>query len=414
MRILMLAQWYPPIIGGEELHVRNLSVELATRGHEVTVATLAQPGLAATESHDGVEVVRLRGSAQRIAGLFADPSRQSTPPVPDPELVVGLGHLARRVRPDVMHAHNWMVHSALPLRLTRRAPLLLSLHDFSLVCATKVLIRRGVNCSGPAPLKCLSCAASHYGAVKGTVTTIGNALGAAVERRVISAFIPVSRAVARGNHLARLPHRVIPNFVRDRRSSADLDLQPYLDQLPAGPFLLFVGALGRLKGLDVLLDAYRLLEDAPPLVVIGYPMRETDQILAQPPPNVRVLGAWPPAAVDAAWEAALMGIVPSTCQEACPTVVIEAMRAGLPVVATAMGGIPDLVVDQETGLLVPPSDPRALAGAIARLLADPSEAARLGEAGRRRSARFSADAVVPRIEAAYREVIETGTLRATP
>lgn len=414
MRILMLAQWYPPIIGGEELHVRNLSVELAGRGHEVTVATLAQPGLPETESHDGVQVVRLRASAQRLERLFADSDRQSAPPIPDPELVVGLGRLARRVRPEVMHAHNWIVHSALPLALAGRAPLLLSLHDFSLVCATKVLIRRGVNCSGPAPLKCLSCAASHYGAVKGTVTTISNAVGAAVERRAISAFIPVSNAVADGNQIAGLPHRVIPNFVRGQQSSAEIDLRPYLEQLPTEPFLLFVGALGRLKGLHVLLDAYRLLGDAPPLVVIGYPMRETDELLADLPPNVRALGPWPPQAVAAAWDAALMGIVPSTCQEACPTVVIEAMRAAIPVVATRMGGIPDLVAEGETGLLVPPSDAPALASAVASLLANPSEAARLGQGGLRRSALFSADAVVPRIEAAYREVIETGTLRPTP
>jgi len=76
-----------------------------------------------------------------------------------------------------------------------------------------------------------------------------------------------------------------------------------------------------------------------------------------------------------------------------------------------MGGIPDLVVEGETGLLVPPSDPRALAGAIQTLLANASERARLGEAGQRRSLMFSATAVVPRIESAYREVIETGTLR---
>jgi glycosyltransferase involved in cell wall biosynthesis len=140
-------------------------------------------------------------------------------------------------------------------------------------------------------------------------------------------------------------------------------------------------------------------------------MSGTEQILADLPPNVRVLGQWPPQAVQLAWQAALMGIVPSICQEACPTVVIEAMQAGIPVVATAMGGIPDLVVEGETGLLVPPSDPRALAGAIQSLLANASERARLGEAGQRRSLMFSATAVVPRIESAYREVIETGTLR---
>jgi glycosyltransferase involved in cell wall biosynthesis len=414
MRVLMLAQWYPPIVGGEELHVRNLSVELARRGHEVTVATLAQPGLPETESHDGVQVVRLHSSAQRLGWLFADPNRQSVAPVPDPELVVGLERVVRRVRPEVMHAHNWIVHAALPLRLSGRAPLLLSLHDFSLVCATKVLLRRGVNCSGPGPWKCLSCAASHYGAVKGGITTIANALGAVVERRAISAFIPVSASVAEGNGIGNLAHRVIPNFVPDQPPSAGMDVRPYVERLPDEPFLLFVGALGRLKGLPVLLDAYRLLRDPPPLVLIGYPMPETDQMLADLPPHVALLGQWPPQAMHTAWNAALMGIVPSICQEACPTVVIEAMQAAIPVVATRMGGIPELVVEGETGLLVPPSDAQALANAIASLLANPSEAARLGQAGKRRSLLFSASAVVPRIESAYREVIETGTLGVEP
>lgn len=416
MRVLMLAQWYPPIIGGEELHVRNLSVELVRRGHEVTVATLAQPGLPETESHDGVQIVRLRSSAQRLGWLFADPNRQSAPPAPDPELVAGLERIVRRVRPEVMHAHNWIVHSAVPLKLSGRAPLLLSLHDFSLVCAVKVLLRRGVACSGPGPLKCLSCAASHYGPVKGSVTTIANALGAVVERRAISAFLPVSAAVAERNGLGDLPHRVIPNFVLDRPSDgdADVDVGPYQERLPEEPFLLFVGALGRLKGLEVLLNAYRLLRDPPPLVLIGYPMQGTADILADLPPNVRVLGQWPPQAVRAAWNTALMGIVPSICPEACPTVVIEAMQTATPVVATRMGGIPELVVEGETGLLVPPSDAHALAGAIASLLANPSEAGRLGHVGQQRSALFRASAVVPRIEAAYREVIETGTLGLAP
>jgi glycosyltransferase involved in cell wall biosynthesis len=412
MRVLMLAQWYPPIVGGEELHVRNLATELASRGHEVTVATLSQPGLAETESQQGVQIVRLHSSAQRLQGLFSDRNRQSAPPIPDPELVIGLEHLARRVRPQVMHAHNWIVHSALPLRLSGRAPLVLSLHDFSMVCATKVLLQRGVNCSGPGPAKCLSCAASHYGAVKGSVTTISNALGAVVERRAISAFIPVSTAVAKGNGLSGLPHRVIPNFVPDVPSSGDVDVRPFVERLPDEPYLLFVGALGRLKGLHVLIEAYRRMHDPPPLVLIGYPMRGTDEILSDLPPKVRVLGQWPPEAVHTAWDAALMAILPSICQEACPTVVIEAMRAAIPIVATRMGGIPDLVVDGQTGLLVPPSDPQALATAIASLVANPSEAKRLGTAGKLRSVTFTASAVVPRIESVYREVIETGTLRA--
>ena len=413
MRILMLAQWYPPIVGGEELHVRRLAIELVRRGHEVTVGTLAQAGLAESESHDGVQIVRLRSSAQRLGGLFEDPGRQSAAPIPDPELVIGLERVVRRTRPEVIHAHNWIVHSALPLGLAGRAPILLSLHDFSLVCATKVLLRFGVNCSGPGPLKCLACAANHYGAVKGTITLASNSVGAMVERRVISGFIPVSTAVAEGNSLGGLPYRVIPNFVPDQPPPPNAASTPFLEQLPP-TFLLFVGALGRLKGLPVLLDAYRLLTDPPPLVLIGYRMRETSEILKDLPANVHVLGQWPPEAVQSAWDAALMAIVPSICQEACPTVVIEAMQAGIPVVASRIGGIPDLVVDGETGALVPHSDAPALADAIATLLRDPDRARSLGAAGQRRSARFTASAVVPLLEAAYRDVIATGGLGIAP
>src|SRR6476659_3232017 len=107
MRVLLLAQWYPPIIGGEELHVRNLAVELVRRGHAVTVATLAQKGLPDSDAHDGVEVIRLRASAQRLEALFSEPNRQSAAPIADPELVIGLRQVLRRTRPDVMHAHHW-------------------------------------------------------------------------------------------------------------------------------------------------------------------------------------------------------------------------------------------------------------------------------------------------------------------
>ena len=414
MRILLLAQWYPPIIGGEELHVRNLAVDLVRRGHDVTVGTLAQAALPMTEETDGVKVVRLRSSVQRLPGLFADSRRQSAAPLPDPELMTGLGRLLRRTRAQVVHAHNWIVHSALPVSKVADIPLVLSLHDFSLVCATKVLLRRGVNCSGPGLRKCLSCAADHYGPAKGEVTTIGNWAGAALERRWVSRFIAVSAAVARENRLTGLPYRVIPNFVPDAPPPAEAGTDPFVNQLPKQPFLLFVGALGRLKGLAVLLEAYRLLVDPPPLVLIGYRMRETQGMLADLPPNVMALGEWPHEAVQRAWKAALLAIVPSICREACPTVVIEAMQAGTPVVASRTGGIPDLVVDGETGVLVRHSDAQVLADAISSLLVDPARASRMGAAGARRSLQFTASAVVPRIEEAYREVLETGILRSAP
>jgi glycosyltransferase involved in cell wall biosynthesis len=92
--------------------------------------------------------------------------------------------------------------------------------------------------------------------------------------------------------------------------------------------------------------------------------------------------------------------------EGLPLVLLEAMARGRPVVATPVGGTPELVLDGETGLLVPPRDPEALAAALRRLLEDPDLARRLGEAGRARVAeRFTAAAQARRILAIYDELV---------
>jgi glycosyltransferase involved in cell wall biosynthesis len=102
-------------------------------------------------------------------------------------------------------------------------------------------------------------------------------------------------------------------------------------------------------------------------------------------------------------------VVPSVWSDPCPTVVLEAMAAGRPVVGAASGGIIDMVVDGSTGLLVPPGDSAALAGALAALLSQPETARAFGIAGRRRAREFTVSAVVPRIEQMYRDAIEPKT-----
>jgi len=95
-----------------------------------------------------------------------------------------------------------------------------------------------------------------------------------------------------------------------------------------------------------------------------------------------------------------------SAQEGFPNALLEAMAAGLPTIATAVGGVPEIVEDQITGRLVPPGDPRALAEAIVALAEDPAARQRMGAAGRARArARFSLEACVARYERLYRALL---------
>lgn len=403
MRILMLAQFYSPVIGGEERHVQDLSMELAKRGHDVSVATLYLPKTAEYEVDSGVRIHRIKSTTQRAAWLYSQRERTHAPPIPDPEVTRTLRRIISREKPEIVHAHNWMVYSFLPLKKWSGAPLVMSLHDYSLRCPQKRLVNSGVFCSGPELMKCLQCAAGHYGKARGVVTTLPHwAMGPAL-RSAVDIFLPVSDATAVYNGLNehRLPYQIIPNFLPDDIERVNEGVKDYIDQLPKGDYLLFVGDLSRDKGVDVLVAAYAGLKNAPPLVLIGRKRPDTPENL---PENVIAMGAWPHPAVMEAWRRSSFALVPSTWGEPFGIVAIEAMAMGRPVIASSVGGIRDIVIDGETGLLVPPHDPRALREAMQRLIDDPQLRANLGEGARRRAATYRASEVVSRIEEVYQRV----------
>jgi glycosyltransferase involved in cell wall biosynthesis len=398
----MLSQFYPPVAGGQEQYVRNLGQALTARGHRVSVATIRLEGMQPRALDGDVDVHRVRMTAQRVPGAFTS-VRQFAPPIVDPEVLTQLRRLIRTERPDVIHVHDWLGRSVLPHLARGRVPVVMTLHDYSSVCAQKRLVQRGAPCSGPGARKCLRCAAAYYGPVKGRVTALGNWAGVAAERNSVAMFLPVSRAVARGAELERrgLPFRVIPNFVPDTIVASTGNANGAPLRLPEGDFMLFVGDLTADKGIHVLLDAYGRLIDAPRLVLIGRPYVPVDHL----PPGVIALGVLPSPAVMMAWRRSLLGVVPSIVADSCPTVVIEAMAAGRPVVASRTGGIPDLVDHGRTGLLVEPSAPGALAEALERMVNSPQMRTRMSDAARAKLGEFTASSVVPRIETVYLETL---------
>jgi glycosyltransferase involved in cell wall biosynthesis len=409
LRVLQLTGFYRPHLGGLERVVETLSRELAARGNEVTVATTGHPTAPAHERDGSVDVIRLRGWSARLPFLHEDPTKPFAPPAPDPGLTLGLLRLLRRVRPDVIHAHDWLVYSLLALpRLD--VPVLLSLHDYSLICPKKSYLHGGRICSGPGAAKCVKCASSQYGppkalAIAGLLRTSGALLNGRLTR-ILPVSSAVRQAAAAGTGLAPEAFEVVPAPIAADLSSVAYGA-PRPPFLPDGDFILFVGALGPHKGLDVLLDAYsRMAPGKPPLVVIGMPRKDSPAVY---PDGVTVIENAPHEVVVACYEHAMFTVVPSTGPDALPQVAAESAVVGCAVVASAAGGLPELVRDGVTGLLVEPGDREELRAAMESLVADPKRREDMGAASREHARRFHVDKVVDRLERLYRDASESLT-----
>lgn len=408
MRVLMLSQSYPPVFGGLATHVRTLSIELVSHGHDVTVATQWYQGMPEFELDHGVRVYRFHSTMQHMPWLFRDSKRHIATPFPDPGAMMALRQIIKKEQPEIVHAHNWLVYSFLPLKVWSGVPLVVTLHDYNLVCAKLTMLYHDAPCEGPALAKCLSCASQHYGLVKGFPIVLSNRVMSLTERGLVDMFMPNSEAVAVGSGLVegRLPFQVIPHFIPRDEEIPQGDPEPYLAQLPTEDYLLYAGSLSPHKGVDVLLRAYAGLTNPPPLVLIGHlspGWQLPSEAYAQ---NVVLLKDWPRFAVLEAWRRSLIGLVPSVWSEPFGLVVLEAMSAGRPVIASRTGGIIDIVADGETGLLVQPGDPLALRQAIERLVADAALRNHMGQAAQRKFKDFEVSALVPRFERVYQGVLQ--------
>jgi glycosyltransferase involved in cell wall biosynthesis len=183
--------------------------------------------------------------------------------------------------------------------------------------------------------------------------------------------------------------------------------RPSAGERQAGPLVVAVGSLVRNKGHHVLLEAMRRVSSELPemrlVIAGGGPERAAleDQI-GRAGLAGRVTLAGVVERVEALLARADIFVLPSVYREGLSLALLEAMSFGLPVIASRIGGIPEVVVDGTTGILVPPGDSASLAAAVRRLANDPQEGARMGRRGRARIARvFSREKMIAEIEALY-------------
>jgi phosphatidylinositol alpha-mannosyltransferase len=363
MRILLACpyDWGEP--GGVQVHVRELGTHLRGRGHEVLVLA---PGRAPAAE----PWVRIVGRPVRVpyAGTVA-------PIAFSPSAWSRIRGRLRAFGPDVVHVHEPLTPSvSMLVTLASVAPVVATFHAY--------LDRsRLMEAAGPALRR--------------------------VHRR-IRVSVAVSEAAA--SFLRRVvpgPVEIVPNGVEVRRFA---DPGPRAQGLPQGRLALWVNRLDPQKGFGVMVEAFERLAErhADVSLVIAGDGRDRGA-LARLPEGIRgrtvLLGTVPHDELPRYHAAADVFVSAATGQESFGIVLIEAMAAGVPVVATDIPGYRDVVRDGVDGLLVPPGDPDALAGALDRVLSEPDLARALARAGRARAETFSWDAVVPRLEAVYRRAV---------
>jgi len=379
MHILQIYKDYFPVLGGIENHLRDLSEALVARGHQVTVlVTSLDRHTHHEQPHARLKVIK----AARVLHLASTP------------LSVAMMRIARDLRPDIAHLHfPYPPGDLAAMALPGRPPYVVTYHcdiqrQRALLLAYRPLMERTLQRAAR------------------IMPTSPNYLGSSP---VLQRHAARCTVVPLGINAERFMH-VEPRKLEEVRAR-------YLPRRPGGPeaaralpLVLFVGRLRYYKGLHVLLDAMPGVRGE---LLIGGEGPERERLERQAAQlgiadRVRFLGDIPDDDLPALYHSADVFVMPAHLRaEALGLSQIEALACGLPCVSTELGtGTSFANFHGETGLVVPPGDAPALAGALNILLADAELRRRFGAAGRQRVATlFSSPGMVDSVETIYRDVL---------
>ncbi len=375
-------------VGGPALHVSYLSAGLAERGYETTlvVGELArgEGSMEFVAESRGVRIVKLSSLSREIA------------PLRDLTSLIRLTRLIRQQRPQIVHTHTAKAGAigrvAALLAAGDRRPIVV--HTFH------GHVLRGYF----GPLRSLAFRLLEHVLARATTRLV--AVSPEVRDELVSLGVAPAEKFAVVRLGIELDERLLPGGREAGREESRR-------QLGVGPETFLVGWVGRMTGVKRvpdLLEAFRQLRDMhvdARLCLVGDgPERESLERLAKSLGVVRDCFFLGYQEEMGRWLESFDAFALPSANEGTPVSAIEALAAGCPVVATRVGGVPDVVQDGETGFLVASGDTKALARRLAELAGDPELRTRLGAAGRERvTSRYRVGRLLDDVDRLYRSLL---------
>lgn len=383
LTILALNKFHRPT-GGADTFFRKLNEALRARGHRVIEFSTTHPKNWMADP-EAVFVWGLDTSAAEHTTV-AELGRAFVHGIWNRDAAQAAARLLEQVRPDVVHVHNLfyqLSHSV--LRVTHRVgiPAVLTLHDYHPVCANNYLYTHGRLCEDcrHGIHKILVNRCFHDGLAPSVMAFLSMALrsrpGAYLD--CVAHVMSPSRFLLekiRDFGVRLPPASVLPVFY---------EATPMTRLSPPGEDILYLGQLLPQKGIDSLLTVAAQTRYRVVFAGAG-PLQHAVEEAARRLPNVRYEGFVTGPDLERVISSARCIVVPSLWYENAPAVILDAYARGRPVIASRIGGIPEIVEHDVTGLLVEPGDINELTAAINRLGSDLPSAIAMGSAGRQRLA----------------------------